>query len=93
MRDLPVQAALKMPASSLASVPRFVPAVAKLDGTVAANVELTGTVGKPVVNGEVTVITKSVRLAAAALPPVSNFTTRLIFQEDNELFSFCFTGS
>lgn len=82
LRDLPLMIAVKMPASSLATVPRFVPAIARMDGTVSANAEVHGTVAKPVMSGEVSIATKSVRLASGALPPVSNFTTKLIFHDD-----------
>ena len=79
-RETPIEAVVKLPASSLAIVPRFVPAIARMDGTVAANVEVHGTIAKPVVSGEVTIATKTVRLASAGMPPVSNFTSKLIFQ-------------
>jgi hypothetical protein len=82
VRELPLQASLKMPPSSLAIIPRFMPALSKLDGTVAANVEVGGTVGKPVVSGEVSVAAKSIRMASAAAPPISNFTTKLIFHDN-----------
>jgi hypothetical protein len=82
VRELPLTVAVKLPATSLGIVPRFVPAIARMDGTVAANVAVSGTVAKPIVNGEVSVATKSVRLASAALPPVSNFTTKLTFHGD-----------
>ena len=86
MRELPLRVSLKMPASSLAIVPRFVSALSKLDGTVAANVEVAGTVGKPVVSGEVSLVAKSVRMASPAAPPISNFTAKLIFQGDTVTF-------
>ncbi|MEO6789229.1 MAG: translocation/assembly module TamB domain-containing protein, partial [Chthoniobacteraceae bacterium] len=81
-RETPLQAVVKLPATALGIVARFVPAIARLDGTVAANVELHGTVAKPIVSGEVSVVTKTVRLASADLPPVSNFTAKLVFHDD-----------
>lgn len=80
-RETPLEAVVKLPATSLGIVPRFVPAIARLDGTVAANVEVHGTFAKPIVSGEVTLATKSMRLASGALPPLSNFTSKLNFHD------------
>ncbi len=82
LRELPLSVAVKLPATSLGVVPRFVPAIAKLEGTLAANVEVRGTVAKPVVGGEVSLAAKSLRLASGALPPVSNFNARFVLHED-----------
>ncbi len=81
-RATPLQVVVKLPASSLALAARFVPAIAKLEGTVAANVEVHGTVAKPIVSGEASVVLKSLRMAAAGMPPMSNFTAKLIFHDD-----------
>ena len=80
-RESPIEAVLKLPASSLAIISRFVPAIARMDGTAAANVEVHGTVAKPIVSGEVILATKSVRFASPSLPPVSNFRSKLIFHD------------
>ncbi len=82
LRDLPLMVAVKLPKSPLAVVPNFVPAVARVDGTVVADVEVHGTVAKPVVSGEVSIVTRSVRLTAGTFPPISNFTTKLTFRDD-----------
>ena len=82
LRELPLMVAVKMPASSLAMVPRFVPAIAKMDGTVAANVEVHGTLAKPIVSGEVSLAAKSVRLTSPDAPAVSSFTAKLDFRDD-----------
>ncbi len=87
MRELPLQGSLKVPASSLAILPRFVPALARIDGTVAANVEVAGTVGSPVVSGEVSLATQSIRMASANVPPISNFKGKLIFRDDTVTLS------
>lgn len=47
-----------------------------------ADVEVHGTVAKPVVSGEVSIVTRSVRLTAGTFPPISNFTTKLTFRDD-----------
>jgi hypothetical protein len=82
VRTLPIEASVKLPASSLAFVPRLVPAVAKLDGTVAANVEVRGTVDAPRLDGEVVLQAKSLRMANRTLPPVSNFASKISFTGD-----------
>ncbi|MEO6739090.1 MAG: translocation/assembly module TamB domain-containing protein, partial [Chthoniobacteraceae bacterium] len=85
-RETPLEAVVKLPATSLGIVPRFVPAIARLDGTVAANVEVHGTFAKPIVSGEVSIATKSIRLAAGAVPPVSNFRSKLNFHDSTITF-------
>ncbi len=87
LRELPLMIAVKMPASSLAMVPRFVPAIANMDGTVAANVEVHGTLAKPVVSGEVSLAAKSVRLTSPDVPAISSFTTKLLFRDDTVTLS------
>jgi len=87
VRGLPVQASVKLPATSLGIVPRFVPAISKLDGTVAANIEITGTVDRPVVKGDVALSAKSLRMANGAIPPLSNFTSKIIFSGDTATVS------
>jgi autotransporter translocation and assembly factor TamB len=47
LMDEPVEAEIVLPPSSLASVPRFVPALSKLEGTVAINVKINGSAQKP----------------------------------------------
>lgn len=47
LMDEPVEAEVVLPPSSLASVPAFVPALSKLQGTVAVNVKINGSMQKP----------------------------------------------
>jgi hypothetical protein len=82
IRELPLDARLKLPASSLGFLPRLVPALARIDGTVAADVTVRGTVAKPVVNGETVIAAKSVRLASEGIPPLANFSSKMIFSGD-----------
>jgi autotransporter translocation and assembly factor TamB len=81
LRDLPLMVAVKLPATSLAVVSRFVPAIARADGTVTANVAVSGTLAQPLVGGEASVVLRSMRLAQANLPSVSNFKTNVVFRD------------
>ena len=85
-QELPVQMNLKLPASSLGIVPRFAPAVSKLDGTIAADVQVRGTVAKPIVNGEIALAIKTLRMASDGVPPVSNFSSKILFRDDTATF-------
>ena len=85
-QELPVQMNLKLPASSLGIVPRFAPAVSKLDGTIAADVQVRGTVAKPIVNGEIALAIKTLRMAPDGLPPVSNLSSKILFRDDTATF-------
>ena len=79
---LPLAASVKLPATSLAIVPRFVPAIAKLDGTVAADIAIRGTPAEPRVDGDISVNAKSLRMSSPGVPPVSNIAARIAFTGD-----------
>jgi hypothetical protein len=80
--ELPLQIALKLPATSLGVVPRLVPDISKLDGTVAADLSVGGTIAKPIMNGEISMAIKSIRLASEDVPPVANFSSKLILRDE-----------
>ena len=82
LRELPLMIAVKMPSTSLAILPRLVPAVARVEGTVAANLAVGGTVAKPVLSGEATLAVRSLRLASPTVPPVSGFKSKITFRDD-----------
>jgi autotransporter translocation and assembly factor TamB len=82
IRELPLQGSVKLPASSLGFIPRMAPSVSRLDGTLAADIDVGGTVGRPVVNGEATLSAKSLRLVTGAVPPLSNLAARVVFSGD-----------
>ena len=79
-RDLPLQVRARMPATALGIIPRFVPAVARLDGTASVDVEVGGTVAKPSINGEVSVAIKSLRMADENAPAVANISSKILLR-------------
>jgi hypothetical protein len=85
-KALPISAKVDLPASQLAFVPRLVPALAKLDGTAAIDLQAKGTVGKPELNGHTTLDLKLIRMANGAAPLVTNFKGRVAFTGDRVSF-------
>ncbi len=48
---LPLEVSIQLPPSSLAVVPRLVPQIRRIDGTLGLDVRVAGTVEKPVLSG------------------------------------------
>jgi hypothetical protein len=66
-----------LPTSSLAVVPKLVPSIARIDGTIAIAARVTGTVSNPELSGTVTSDVRSLRMANTSIPPVGNLALRL----------------
>lgn len=66
--DLPLDVDVKLPASSLAVIPAFVPAVRRIDGTVGLDLKIRGSVQKPELDGKLALDLRSARLKADAAP-------------------------
>jgi autotransporter translocation and assembly factor TamB len=79
---MPLDARLKMPPSSLAVLPKVVPAIRRIDGTAALDVHVGGTVEKPVFSGKAAVRLKDARMTAPNIPAIGNFTADLAFAGD-----------
>lgn len=62
LMERPFQAHVSLPASSLDVVPRFVPKLQRLDGTIALEADITGTPAKPTWSGELRTVVNSVAL-------------------------------
>ncbi len=80
--DTPVQAKIQMPRSSVNFVRQFVPALQTADGDVALDVNVGGTIGKPVLSGAGDININIARFSNPTLPALTNFKSRLRFAND-----------
>lgn len=81
-----VTARVQMPRSSINFLREFVPALRQLDGSVALNVNVDGTIAKPVLSGAADMNIVSARFENATLPALTNFNARLNFRNDTLSF-------
>ncbi len=84
--NIPLSASVKMPRSSMNFVRQFVPALQRVDGDMAFNLDVTGTVRNPTLRGSAEMHINVARMANATLPSVSNFDARLVFDGDTLTF-------
>ena len=78
----PVQASVKMPRSSINFVREFVPALERVDGNLALDVNVAGTIAKPSLSGTSESTINAARFANPTIPSVTNFNARLAFTGD-----------
>ncbi len=81
--DTPVTAKVTLPRSSVNFIRQFAPEVEQLDGDVAADVEVHGTIGKPIFSGAATMTVNVARSSNSTLPALRAFKARLNFQDDS----------
>jgi hypothetical protein len=84
--DLPVEASVKMPPSSLSVLPKLTPQVRRIDGSASIDVKVGGTVEKPVLGGLAVIALKEARLTNENVPGIGQFEARLVFSEDTLRF-------
>ena len=82
----PVQASVRMERSSINFVRQFVPAVQRIDGSLALNVDVGGTIANPTFGGAAEMSINATRFSNATLPSISNFNARLVFRDDRLSF-------
>ena len=80
--ETPVQGSVRMPRSSVNFIRQFVPALERIDGDLALDVALAGTLAKPVLSGAADMKINAARFANPTLPAVTNFNARLVFAQD-----------
>ena len=80
--DTPMNAQIRMPRSSVNFVRQFVPGVEELDGDLALDVGIKGTIGNPVLSGSGDVTVNVGRFDNPTLPALQNFKGRLVFDRD-----------
>jgi hypothetical protein len=80
--DTPITAKARLPRSSVNFVRQFVPDLAQLDGNLGLDVDVSGTIGKPVFNGAGDMTVNVARFTNATLPALTNFSARLTFAQN-----------
>ncbi len=80
--DTPITAKARLPRSSVNFVRQFVPALEQLDGNLGLDVDVNGTIGKPVFSGAGDVTVNVARFTNATLPALTNFSARLSFAQN-----------
>jgi autotransporter translocation and assembly factor TamB len=82
----PLSAKVQMPRSSVNFVRQFVPALRDLDGSVALDVNVGGTIAKPALSGTADMNINVARFNNATLPALTNFKALLNFRENTLSF-------
>ncbi|MDQ2660191.1 MAG: translocation/assembly module TamB domain-containing protein, partial [Verrucomicrobiota bacterium] len=80
--NTPVQASVRMPSSSINFARQFVPALERIDGTLALDVNVGGTIAKPSLSGSAVTKINAARFTSSTLPVLTNFNARLVFTND-----------
>ncbi len=82
----PIKAKIQMPRSSINFVRQFVPALNQLDGTVALNVNVDGTIARPDLSGSADMNINVARFENATLPALTDFKALLNFRQNRLSF-------
>ena len=80
--ETPITAKVRLPRSSVNFVRQFVPDLERLDGDLGLDVDVTGTIGKPVFSGAGDVTVNAARFTNATIPALTNFSARLTFSQN-----------
>ena len=80
--ETPVTAKVRLPRSSVNFVHRLVTAIQELDGDLALDVDVSGTLGQPILSGAGDMTVNVARANNVTLPALRNFKARLNFARD-----------
>jgi TamB, inner membrane protein subunit of TAM complex len=80
--DTPITAKARLQRSSVNFVRQFVPELEQLDGDLSLDVDVSGTIGKPVFRGAGDMTVNVARFKNATLPALRNFGARLSFAQN-----------
>ena len=80
--DTPVNAKLRLPRSSVNFLRQFIPGVQELDGDAALDVDVRGTIAKPIISGRGDMTINVARMTDPTFPAVQNFKGRMSFATD-----------
>ena len=80
--DTPITAKARVPRSSVNFVRQFVPDLEQLDGDLGLDVDVSGTLGNPVLSGAGDMTVNVARFTNATLPALRNFNARLTFAQN-----------
>ncbi len=83
---LPIDFTAKIAPSSLANVPKFAPAVRRIDGTLGLDLRVAGTFGKPEITMALDADLKGARMTAENIPAIGAFRAKVAYA--NEVLSF-----
>ena len=78
----PVKATVRMPSSSVNFIRQFVPALERVDGNLALDVKVDGTIARPALSGSADMRINVARFSNPTFPAVTNLNTRLVFAGD-----------
>lgn len=78
----PVQGSVRMPRSSINFARQFAPIIERIDGNLALDVNVGGTVAKPSLSGSAESTINAIRFTNPTIPSVTNFNARLAFSGD-----------
>jgi autotransporter translocation and assembly factor TamB len=80
--ETPVKGKVRLPRSSVNFLRQFVPDIQQIDGDLALDVDVGGTIGNPVLSGSGDVTINVARANNVTFPALTNFKARLNFQND-----------
>ena len=80
--NIPLQAKVLLPRSSVNFLRQFIPAVEQLDGDIAMDVAVGGTIARPSFTGSGDITINAARFTDATLPALRGFQSRLIFRDN-----------
>src|SRR5947208_2688877 len=80
--DTPITAKARVPRSSVNFVRQFVPELEQLDGELGLDVDVSGTVGHPILSGAGDMTINVARFTNVTLPALRGFTARFTFREN-----------
>ncbi len=80
--DTPVTAKVRLPRSSVNFIRQFAPVLQQIDGDVALDVDVKGTLGDPILSGSGDMTINVARSDNTTVPALTNFKARLNFERD-----------
>jgi hypothetical protein len=80
--ETPISAKARLPRSSVNFIRQFVPEVQQLDGDLGLDVDVRGTIARPVLSGSADMTINLARPSNVTLPALNNFKARLNFTGD-----------
>lgn len=80
--ETPLTAKVQMPRSSVNFLRQFVPGIMQIDGDLALDVNINGTIAKPVLSGSGDITINMARFTNTTLPSLSGFHSRMTFAGD-----------
>jgi autotransporter translocation and assembly factor TamB len=80
--DTPITAKARVPRTSVNFVRQFVPELRQLDGDLGLDVDVSGTLGHPVLSGAGDMTVNAARFMNATLPALNSFNARVTFRDN-----------